>query len=55
MKLGPVTKPDKRNETASKKKKKKIDDDTMSEIVTSLSFFQFMANPEQSGSPIPDI
>ena len=54
MKLGPVTKPDKRNETASKKKKK-IDDDTMSEIVTSLSFFQFTANPEQSGSPIPDI
>ena len=51
MKLGPVTK-------FNKKKKhshvKKIDDDVMLEIVTSLSFFQFTANLEQSRNCIPN-
>ena len=52
MKLGPVTKRDKRNKTTSKKKKLTI----MScyKIVTLLSLFWFMANLEQSGSQIPD-
>ena len=50
MKLGPVTKLDKRN----KKTSKKFGDDVMSKIMTSLLFFQFMANLEQSGSWIPD-
>ena len=50
MKLGPVTKLDKRNKTTSKK----FDDDVMSENCASLSFFQFMANLEQSGSRILD-
>ena len=40
MKLGPVTKLDKRNKMMSKK----FDHDIMSAIATSLSFFQFMAN-----------
>ena len=53
MKLGSVTKLDKRKETKSKKKKN--DDDSMSEIVTTLSFFQFTANLVQSGSQIPDV
>ena len=48
MKLGPATKLDKRKETKSKK----FEDDFMSEMLTSLSFFQFMANLEQSGSRI---
>ena len=43
MKLGPVTKLDKRNKTALKK----IDDDVMQKIVTSLSFFEFTANLKQ--------
>ena len=42
MKLGPVTKLDKRNKTTSKK------------FMTSLSFFGFLANLEQSGGRIPD-
>ena len=50
MKLGSVTKLDKRKDTRSKK----IGDDFMPEIVTSLSFFQFMANMQQSGSRVPD-
>ena len=50
MKLGSVTKFHKRKETKSKK----FDDNFMSEIVKSLSFFQFTANLEQSGSRIPD-
>ena len=50
MKLGPITKFGKRNKTPSKK----IDDDVMSETFTSLSFFWFMANLEQSGSRIVD-
>ena len=40
MKLGPVTKIDKRNTAASKK----IDNNICQQIVTPLSFFQFMAN-----------
>ena len=46
MKLGPVTKSEKRNNTTSKK----IDDDACGKIVTSSPFFQFTANLEQSGS-----
>ena len=49
MKLGLVTKLDKRKETKSKK----FEDDFMSEIVTPLPFFQFTTNLEQSGSRIP--
>ena len=45
MKLGRVTKLDKRNKTTSKNCRK---------IVTSLSFFGFLANFEQSGGRIPD-
>ena len=48
MKLGPVTKIDNRNKTSSKN----LDVDVMSEIVTSLSFFLFLPNLEQSGSRI---
>ena len=50
MKLGPVTKLDRKNKTASK-----IDDDVMSlncDVI--VTFFQFMANLEQFGSRIPD-
>ena len=51
MKPGPVTKLGKRNKTKSKE----FDDDIMSgQIETSFSFFQFMANFEQSKSWIPD-
>ena len=50
MKLGPVTKPDKRNKTSSQK----FDDDVMSEYSDPLPFFQFITNLEQSGSRIPD-
>ena len=50
MKLGPVTKLDKRNKTTSKS----FDDNIMSKIVTSLLFFGFFANLEQSGDRIPD-
>ena len=34
--------------------KKKIDDNSSQNVFTSLSFFQFMANLEQSGSGIQD-
>ena len=51
MKLGPVTKPDKRNKTTSKKKWTMT---SCRKIVTSLSFFEFLANLEQSGGWIPD-
>ena len=51
MKLGPVTKPDKRNKTTSKKKWTMT---SCRKIVTSLSFFEFLANLEQSGGRIPD-
>ena len=50
MKLGPVTKLDKRNKTTSEK----FDNDVMSTIVTSLSFFRFIANLEPFGRLIPD-
>ena len=46
MKLGPLTKLDKRNTTMPKK----IDDDVMSAIVTSLPFFRFTTNLGQSGA-----
>ena len=51
MKLGPVTKVDKRKK---KSKKKKITMRSCRKIVTSLPFFQFAANLEQSGSRIPN-
>ena len=47
MKLGPVTQLDKRNKTASKN----LDETSCRKIVTSLLFFQFMTNLEQSRSP----
>ena len=50
MKLGPVTKPDKRNKITSKK----IDNDIMSENCDFIAIFQFTTNLEQSGSRIPD-
>ena len=50
MKLGPVTKIDKRKKIASTKS----DVDVMSEIVTSLSFFGFLVNLEQSRGRIPE-
>ena len=50
MKLGPVTKLDKRNKTTSKK----FDDNACQKIVTSLPFLQFTANLEQLGSQISD-
>ena len=50
MKLRSVTKLDKRRETKSKQ----FDNDFMTKIVTPLSFFQFTANFEQSGSRIPE-
>ena len=49
MKLGPVTKLDKRNKTS-----KKFDEKSCRKIVTSLSFFGFLVNLEQSGGRIPD-
>ena len=50
MKLGPVTKIDKRNKTTSKS----FDVTSCREIVTSLSFFGFLVNLEQSRDRIPD-
>ena len=50
MKLGPFTELGKRNKAMSKK----FDDDVISVILTSLSFFRFMANLKQSGSRIPN-
>ena len=50
MKIGPITKIDKRNTATSKN----ITMTSSRQILTSLSFFQFMANLEQSGSQIPD-
>ena len=49
MKLGPVTKLDKKNNTTSKT----FGDDAMSENCDVIPIFQFMANLEQSGSRIP--
>ena len=50
MKLGPVTKLDKRNKTTSKK----FDDDVMSKNCDVIAIFQFTTNLEQSESRIPD-
>ena len=50
MKLGPVTKLGKRNNTTSKK----FDDDFCREIVTLLSFFGFLVNLEHPGGQIPN-
>ena len=50
MKLGPVPKLGKRNKTTSKK----FDVNVMSRNVTSLSFFGFLANSEQSEGLIPE-
>ena len=50
MKLGPATKLDKRNKTTSKK----LTLTSRQKIVTSLSFFGFLANLEQSRGRIPD-
>ena len=50
MKLGQVTKRDKRNKTSSKKLKMT----SYCKIVKPLSFFQFTANLDQSGNRIPD-
>ena len=54
IKVGPVTKLDKRNEATSKfkKKKKKLKMILCQQIVTSLSFFQFIANLDQSRNRI---
>ena len=51
MKLGPVTKPDKRNKTTSIN----LMMTSFRKILTSLSFFGFLANLEQSRGLIPDI
>ena len=51
MKLGPVTKLDKRNTATSKKNLMMT---SCRQIVTSWSFFQFMTNLQPSGSRIPD-
>ena len=50
MKVGPVTKLDKRNKTTSKM----LMITSCRKIAMSLPFFQFTANLEQSGSRIPD-
>ena len=52
MKVGPVTKVDKRDKTTSKKKKKKkkMMMTSCHKIVTPLSLFQFTDNLEQSRS-----
>ena len=50
MKLGPVTKLDKRNKTTSKK----LTMTSYMKVVTSLSFFGFLTNLEQSRGRIPD-
>ena len=50
MKLGSVTKPDKRN-TATPKQ---IKDDIMSENCDVMFFSQFLANLQTSGSLTPD-
>ena len=50
MKLGLITKIDKRKKTMSKK----IDDEVISENCDVIAIFQFMANLEQSRSRIPE-
>ena len=49
MKLGPVTKLDKRNKTTLKN----LTLTSCRKTVTSLSFFRFLANLEQTGGRIP--
>ena len=51
MKLGPVTKPDKRSK---KKNVKKNNDEPISEKCDVVAFFEFTVNSEQSISLIPD-
>ena len=50
MKLGPVTKLEKRNKTTSKK----FDEDVISENCEVIVIFRFMANLGLSGSRIPE-
>ena len=50
MKLGPVTKLDKRNKITSKK----FDDEVMSANCDVIVIFVFLTNLEQSGGRIPD-
>ena len=50
MKLGPVTKIDKRNKTTSKK----FDDYVMLIDCDIIAIFPIMANLEQSGTRIPE-
>ena len=50
MKVRPETKLDKRNKTTSKM----LTWESYRKIMTSLSFFGFLANLEQSGGRIPD-
>ena len=50
VKLGPVTKLNKRNKTTSKK----FDEDVIPENCDAFAIFQFTANLEQSESRIPD-
>ena len=50
MKLGAVTKLDKRNKPTSKN----FDNDVISGNCDVLSFFKFLANLEQPGDRIPD-
>ena len=50
MKLGPITKLDKRNKTTSKK----FDHDVMSTNCDVIVIFRLMANLEQSESRIPN-
>ena len=50
MKLGPVTKVDKGNQTKSKK----LDDDVMSKNYDVIAIFQCTTNLEQPGSQISD-
>ena len=51
MKLGPVTKLEKKNTVISKKS----DDSVISEFMTSLSLFGFIANLKQFRSRRPDV
>ena len=50
MKLGPVTKLDKKNKMTPKK----FGDDVISTNCEVIVIFRFLANLEQSGSRVPD-
>ena len=54
MKLGPVTKLDKRNKKTSQKRLKILTLTSCRKIVMSLPFIGFLANLEQSGGRNPD-